>query len=328
MSREMEDLEAKIRTLCVHAWDEEIRWPIISAWRENFTGQVLDQDLERLYGMLSLSKFMYFSKSMVREMLKSLYRDYFESPSLQRIRKNCGGSLDSARIRSLYAQRLKGARFIGVGNPSESGCHLLYYFRQVNNLPKDLFADFHGAFQPHIDRAGLPGVGARLTYVPRDQSATTYVFFDDLVGSGTQVAQYLSRELASARASNPGLEFIFLSLFATTAGLARLNQPSLFDGRATALFELDESFKAFEVGSRFFADPPSWFELDRAREMIYQYGELLYPERGLGFAGNQLLLAFAHNTPDNVPAAFWCPGENNSWSPVFLRYDKNYGGVL
>jgi hypothetical protein len=28
-----------------------------------------------------------------------------------------------------------------MGNPAESGTYLLYYFRQVNNINKDLFID-------------------------------------------------------------------------------------------------------------------------------------------------------------------------------------------
>jgi len=283
-------------------------------------------DEEERYCLYMLTKFMYFSKPLVREMLKSLYRDKFQGPEIRRIRRNCGDTLDSNIVRNQYHQSLKATRFIGVGNPSESGAHLLYYFRQINGLSKDLFADFHRAFTAHTVRDGSPS-GVRVDFEPRDAGVSTYVFFDDLVGSGTQVAEYLSIELASLRKSQPHLRFDFLSLFATSDGLRKLNSPALFDGRASALFELDGTFKAFEPNSRYFKDCPSWFDVSRARDLVSMYGESLYAGRGLGFKNGQLLMGFTHNTPDNVPCVFWCPGSDDQWSPIFLRYDKNYEEV-
>lgn len=323
MSREMDLLDAKVRCLSEHAWDSEVRWHDIDAWRSNFTGEFMEVDDERVHAMFALSKFIYFGKPLIREMLRSLYRDYYESPQLQRIRRSAGGTRDSEVIRSLYRQKLKTTRFIGVGNPSESGAHLLYFFRQVNNLPKDLFVDFHRAFVPQNSRDAAHA-GA-ISFIPRDGDVSSYVFFDDLVGSGTQVSDYLLKELASLRKGSPNLEFSFLCLFATKSGIEKLNKPSLFNGRASALFELDSSFKAFEDESRYFKNSPSWFRAADAKLMLSSYGERLYPGRGLGFKDGQLLLGFSHNTPDNVPAAFWSKGDDGNWIPVFLRYDKNYG---
>jgi hypothetical protein len=319
---QMHELEVKLRTLSDHAWDQEVHWAHINGWRENFVGEYLSESDERLHGMLALSKFMYFSKRLVREMLRSLYRDYFEAPLLQRIRRNCGDTLDSSLIRRLYAQELAGTRFIGVGNPSESGAHLLYYFRQVNDLSKDLFVDFHGAFQPVVDASGKS-----ISYEPRDRSIGRYVFFDDLVGSGSQVSEYLAGHLSKIRASFPTAEFRFVSLFSTSKGLERLNRRALFDGNATTLFELDDSYKAFEAGARYFRNPPDWFDAAGLRRMVSGYGEQLFPGRGLGYKDGQLLLAFSHNTPDNSPAVFWVEGAGRLWTPVFIRFNKNYEEV-
>lgn len=326
----MLELERKLRTLAGHAWDNEIHWAHIKGWRNNFTGRVMPEQEEKLHGMLTLSKVMYFSKRLTREMLRSLYRDHFESPLLQRIRRNCGDSLDSELIRRLYSQELLATKFIGVGNPSESGAHLLYFFRQINDLGKDRFADFHGAFQAVASSGHQPtsvGPGAKVSYMPRDPAITRYVFFDDLVASGTQVSDYLGGTLAEIRKSSGSAETRFISLFATSAGLEKLNKPSLFNGNAMALFELDDSYKAFESEARYFRDSPAWVNRGKLREMISGYGEALYPGRGLGFKDGQLLLAFSHNTPDNTPAVFWVAGGSQSWVPVFPRFDKNYGGV-
>lgn len=326
MNDEMDVLEAKIQGLSEHAWDSEVRWSTIDAWRNNFTGEYMGRS-EQMYGMYMLTKFMYFSKGLVREMLRSLYRDRFEGPELQRIRRNCGGTLDSRLIRDQYRQSLLATRFIGVGNPSESGAHLLYYFRQVNDLEKDLFSDFHRSFVPRSSSGSAVGKDAAVVYEPRETGVSNYVFFDDLVGSGTQVSDYLSVELASLRRSRPDLQFSFLCLFATQSGIEKLNGENLFNGKASALFELDDSFKAFESNSRYFKDSPVWFDVGMAKGLVSYYGEKLYRGRGLGFKNGQLLMGFSHNTPDNVPCIFWCPGRYDSWSPAFLRYDKNYEGV-
>lgn len=313
--------ESKLRTLVEHAWDQEVRWPHIEAWMQNFRGEVFDELDERLYGVFTLSRFMYFSKRLVREMLKSLYRDHFESPLKQRIRRNCRGTKDALVIRKAFEDELAATRFVGVGNPAESGAHLLYYFRQVNYLPKDLFVDFSGAFSPISDNAG------RIKFKQREGGVTRYVFFDDLVGSGTQASDYLSHNLARVRAATPQIDLRFMSLFSTTKGLEKLNEARLFDGKAMCLFELDDSYKAFHASSRYFSSPPQWFDVARLLELAQFYGAKLQPRRALGYRDGQLLLGFSHNTPDNTLAIFWDEGNLVPWNPVFARYDKKYGGT-
>lgn len=297
--------ESKLRTIVNEAWDREVSWPEIESWLNNFTGEILDRDEEQLYCLFALSRFMYFSKKLVREMLKSLYRDQFESPLMQRIRRKCRDTSNSSLIRKLYAQELSSTRFIGVGNPSESGAHLLYYFRQVNYLPKNLFVD-------------LSEINHRNSPVSR------YVFLDDLVGSGTQASRYLTENLSKIRNYNSNLDLRFMSLFATTEGLNKLNDYGMFNGKAVCLFELDETYKAFDKSSRYFSKTPL-HQIDDLFKIASFYGRKLQPMQALGYKNGQLMLGFSHNTPDNTLPIFWDEGHSVSWSPVFIRYDKNYG---
>ncbi|WP_242499868.1 hypothetical protein [Methylibium sp. Pch-M] len=116
-----------------------------------------------------------------------------------------------------------------------------------------------------------------------------------------------------------------MSLFATTKGLAVLNQPDLFDGKATCLFELDDSFKAFDAQQRYFpATLAPEFDLSVFKAMAMHYGEPLQPGHALGYRDGQLLLGFTHNTPDNTLPVFWNEGRTVPWAPVFVRYDKEY----
>lgn len=317
----IDPLEDKISVLAKHAWDEEVRWAHIEAWLDNFTGEVFSAAIERKYALFALSRFMFFSKRMVREMLQSLYQEHFKAPMIQRIRRNFQGTKDTALLHKIFEQELKATRFLGVGNPSESGAHLLYFFRQANYLKKDLFVDFSSAFEVSSVRKGASTIAG---YAPREPGVHRYIFFDDLVGSGNQASSYLSRQLNKIRRLNNSLDIRFMSLFSTTAGLNRLNEPSMFDGKAMCLFELDETFKAFSGNSRYFSNHPQWFDKDEMLQISQHYGRKLWFRHPLGYDNGELLLGFSHNTPDNTLPLFWYDGKHTPWSPVFLRYHKVY----
>lgn len=309
----MDPLERTLRVLVEHAWDREVTWADIDAWSQNFTGQKSTVERERHHALVGLSRFIYFGKRLVREMLRSLYRDQFEAPLVQRIRRRLKHSRDAALVRRAYAQELMGTRFIGVGNPSESGAHLLYYFRQINRLPKDLFME----------------LGEAVSMPPSQTSIQRIVFFDDLVASAEQSSTYLAKSLKQLRSLHKDVDLRFMSLFATTAGLSVLNGGQLFAGRASCLFELDETFKAFGAGQRYFAGShgPD-FDLSFLEELARHYGDTLFPGYPLGYRDGQLLIGFTHNTPDNTLPIFWNEGQVRGqvvpWKPIFVRYDKVY----
>ncbi|WP_051165269.1 phosphoribosyltransferase-like protein [Methyloversatilis universalis] len=313
------EIERSLRTLVDHAWDREVTWGQIQAWAQNFNGATASEDDEQRHGLIALTRFLYFGKRQVREMLKSLYRDHFEAPLIQRIRKNFDNTRDTAILRRQYEQELAATRFVGVGNPSESGAHLLYYFRQINHLPKSLFVDFGGAFVE-------VNSGARSSPLRAvDSQVTRYVFFDDIVGSADQSSGYLKTKLRRVRKENPRLQIRFMCLFATTKGLETLNKPDLFDGMASCLFELDDSYKAFNPEQRYFPQSlaPS-FDVLAFQNMATHYGNSLFPGWPLGYKDGQFMLGFTHNTPDNTLPIFWNEGRSVSWNPIFVRYDKVY----
>jgi len=310
--------ETKLRNLIKYAWEREVDWAEIDAWQKNFNGLVVDKDEEQIYALFTLSRFMYFGKRLVREMLKSVYREHFRAPIMQRIRRNYSDTLDMELLEALYQKELRCTRFIGVGNPAESGAHLLYFFRQINYLPKDLFVDITGAFIPR-DRNGTFEIEQREPKVSR------YIFFDDLVGSGDQATTYLRPFLDVIKKSGRNIDLRFISLFSTSQGLQALNKKDMFNGNASCLFELDESYKVCGEQSRYFTNAPSWFKKLTFYQIFSQYGQTITPDIPLGYGNSQLLLGFSHNTPDNTLPVFWYEGKDKAWSPVFIRYDKKYG---
>lgn len=312
------DIERTLQTLVEHAWDREITWGQIQTWSANFSGTTVGIDVEQYHALVALSRFIFFGKRLVREMLRSLYRDHFEAPLIQRIRRRLRHSRDASLIRSTFEHEQAATRFVGLGNPSESGAHLLYYFRQINHLPKDLFVDFGAAFAESFPS------GAKPTMRAHDFTVSRYVFFDDLVGSAQQATAYLATRLHRVRAAYPLLDLRFMSLFATKEGLAALNQPNLFNGKASCLFELDDTYKAFHPSQRYFSNSLAEFDLAVFQTLASQYGQQLFPGDPLGYKNGQLMLGFTHNTPDNTLPIFWNEGRSTPWNPIFVRYDKVY----
>ena len=86
------ECERRLRILAAQAWDDEVKWSDITAWAENFIGSTAPRQDEQLHALFGLSRFMYFSRRLTREMLKALYRDHFEAPTMQRIRRNFKGT--------------------------------------------------------------------------------------------------------------------------------------------------------------------------------------------------------------------------------------------
>ena len=268
---------------------------------------------ERLQMLFLLSNFIYFGSRETRELLRCLYRDIFRYRIVEGIRRNNGGTADRDCLRELFESELMATRFLSVGNPSESGSHLLYFFRQENRLGKQHFINSHEIFHP--------GDLTRL----RDPQVRKFVFLDDLCGSGKQAESYCRDIVAPLKAHHPGVQALYYVLYACSGGLAALRALALFDD-VDCVFELDESFKAFADGSLVYLQANSVFDRPRAKAVAEAYGVKLAPRMALGYKDGQLLLGFSHNVPDNTLPVFWYDEPNGpAWNPVFPRYPKSYG---
>lgn len=299
--------------LSSHAWDDDKKWPEIEEWLKNFTGKCFPKEEEDLLALHLLTHFIYFGNSTIREMLKACYEEQFIIPLKQEIRRNNNDTVDTQLINTLLKDEIEKTLFIGAGNPSESGAHLLYFFRQMNNLSKNRFSDFYGAFYNDQESNNLH---------PRLLSVDRYIFFDDLVASGTQIKEYLKDRLAQIRGTNNSIKLQFMCLFATTAGLEALNEPEMFDGNAYCLFHLDDSYKAFGKKSRNFKllKKPSRKKLKKFCRYYSTHLGFQDPHK-LGYKDCQLMIGFSYNTPDNTLPIFWA-NHPIYWTPIFARYTK------
>ena len=240
-----------------------------------------------------------------------MFRDRIRYPVISDIRRRHDDTTDVELIRSEFKKVLGRTRFLGIGNPSESGTHLLYLFRQANRLDKELFIHTHEVFDWTQSRPTVLDEIDRL------------VFIDDLAGSGTQAIRYSRGFVKQVKAQKPNLHIAYHMLFATTKALAQIRRTTQFD-QVDAVCELDDSFRCVADESRYFPANVEGVTLEAAREMARRYGQQLAGKAtALGFKNGQLLLGFAHNIPNNTLPILWHRGHSNRrWSPLFERHDK------
>ena len=315
-----ESLFRKLMVLSEQLWEGRLDRDRINLWLDNFTGKTAAQETERDYALLLLSNVMYFGERELRELLHALFRDHYRYRVIQEIRQRLNGTTSVSAIHEEYDTILMRTRFLPMGNPSESGTHLLYWFRQENQLPSGLFVHPHA-----LSDRSLAEPEARLA----DSNIQRLVFLDDFCGSGAQAIEIAQSLLPLIRrlAQNSGvtLDISYLVLFANATAIRRVRRRTSFNSVQT-VFELDGSYKAFSKTARQFADFSGTEVRETARRLALAYGRRLLPESPLGFGNGQLLLAFHHNTPDNSLPILWAgPPDQRCWRSAFHRFPKYYG---
>lgn len=313
----MSDLEdslvSKIKVLNETVWEQKVTGQLLDDWLKNF-----HNEKERHHALWLLSQFMYFGSREIRELLGALYRDLVKYPIVASIRKANRNTRDIDLLKRLYDDELKHTRFLGMGNPSESGCHLLYYFRQENRLSKNLFIYTHEIFNR---------VGTNRTISLRHPEVRRYIYLDDFCGSGNQASGYSDGVLEDIKGLKFDVELAYFTLFATEHGIAEFQQKTGFD-KVDAVFRLDDTYKCFKDESRYFVNCNPQIERLFAEKMCRAYGVQLSPNNPLGYKDGQLLLGFHHNIPDNTLPIIWFDEEAGiPWTPIFRRYPKFYGWI-
>ena len=311
----VDQLYEKLKNLSESVWERQHSLPNIKSWVrqfEEFDDIASDQQIHALY---LLSNFTYFGQREIRALLVSLYRDLFRAPLLREIRRERSDTTDLGILNSAFKEKLKNTRFLGIGNPSESGTHLLYFFRQENDLPTAAFINSHQIFKRDLS-------GDTISFSLRNDDIEHYVFIDDLCGSGTQAKEYSRDLIEPLRNLNPNAKIHYLVLFATEVGLNAVRSIKGYDVVAS-VYELDASFKSLDPKSRIFSQNNPNFDRSKVKATCLEYGSRLWPKHPLGYKDGQLLLGFGHNTPDNTLPIFWCQeGYGTVWKPMFKRYHK------
>ena len=109
-----------------------------------------------------------------------MFQDLVRHPLSTKIRAQLADKNNFDEIHDGFLNELNSTRFLGLGNPAESGTRILYDFRQVNELPVAIF----------IDPDDLYTVRAK-----NQQAEWIYpnvhrlIFIDDFCGTGSQAVR-------------------------------------------------------------------------------------------------------------------------------------------
>ncbi len=319
-----EKLRSKIKRLSETVWERRVQESAVNQWLSCFSLSGRDAPRDKLHALHLLAQFMYFGSKEMRALLKHLYEELYRYPVVQEVRDRLKDPSSLKEIEEEYKNELHHTRFIGLGNPSESGVHLLYYFRQEANLPKEVFIHTHNIFARGTAAGSKPGARAL-----KEPSARHYVFIDDVCGSGDQAVEYSHQILEEMRDLGSKAKIHYYALFATQGGLDRVRRETKFD-RVECIFELDDDYKVFD-GARYFEPPTDGIDKAYAKDMCTEYGALLLEGEPkmympLGYKDGQLLVGFHHNTPNNTLPIMWSSAAalDVRWKPVFKRYGKKY----
>jgi hypothetical protein len=318
----MQKIYAYYQTIWREKWREGVNQA--EEWLSNFSDvDSATAEKEKINMLYLLSKFMYFGNDEVRQLLLSLYRDLLKYPIIASIRKANGNTTNLGIINAEFQKELNATRFLGVGNPSESGVHMLYYFRQECKLSRQYFINISDIFRT-TKVTEHPFCRPKRTYLKseiRDIHLKRYIFIDDFCGSGSQATDYLKRLVENIKFEKPTIEVYYLMLFGTEYGINEVRKLNVFD-IVEAVFTIDDSFKAFSDVSRYYkSSPDKIIEKTFSKATAIKYGTNLF-NPALGFDNCELLLGLHHNTPDNSLPIFW--SDENNWKPIFKRYHKIY----
>lgn len=319
MTSDLQDeLITKIMILNEVVWEHRFAQPDILDWQSNFRGHVLDAEQERLHALYLLTHLTYFGLREIRELLRCMFRDFVRAPILRELKAAHPQLLSRQQFEPLLQDEISHTRFIGMGNPAESGTHLLYYFRQEAGLKKDLFVHAHQLYD---------GDASDTATRFQDPDLRRIVFIDDVCGSGNQSIEYsrslLPRIRAVASRCAMQVEISYLVLLGSRSGIARARQESAFD-TVECVSEMDPTFATYSDQSRVFAAPPPGVSKDDSLRVALHYGRTLEPSAPLGYGNGQLLLAFHHNVPDNTLPIIWAEGGAYRWTALMKRLAKIY----
>ncbi|WP_037492266.1 phosphoribosyltransferase-like protein [Sphingobium indicum] len=310
-----DELQSKIKTLHSSIWERRADWPEVLDWLNQFEEHDDPDADEQLQALRLLSSFMYFGVNEMRALLRSLFRDTFRPQVAKEVRAGLHPSTTLSIVGSMVDVELRHTRFVSLGNPSESSALLLYYFRQENLLPKNLF--LHGS-----DIFDLSDIGSDVGLKVQDTSITRYVFIDDLCGSGHQGREYSDRIVKPLKSIKPDVKTYYYPIFGLSDGIQYLRTHSTFD-EVYPVVELDPTFRAFATDSRLYVEPEIAPLRLPTEATCRRYGSQLVPAHPLGWEDGQLYIGFAHNTPDNSLPIFWCDHTSpKPWRPIFRRYPK------
>lgn len=290
-------LQTKLQKTISTAWNANDKIPPrkIEKWLENFTGDALCSDysskdkakeIERQIALFLLCNFVYYNENEIKHLMKTMFNNYAHSVFTAE-NKNIVNDNDFDNLLNI-------TQFTYMGDISESSAHLLYLFRQENELSK---YNFNKKLQ-----------------------TKNIVFVDDFSITGSQAYAYIEKYKSENAISNEQI-FILLMIATDTAinELKKINDIILLP-----CIVMDTKSQTFSDSSIVFEGYEELYK-NQAQKMCEYYGNQIANDSKttpLGYKNGGYLFGAYYNIPDNTMPIFWV--QSNSWNGLFKRYAKKY----
>lgn len=273
-----------------HGADELLKW------LHNFHGE------DEIYlALLLANKVLYYSQDQIKYLWNYILTNQIKLYLLDVFYK---GRLPSNIDKWFEGYLQNKCIFVGYGNAGKSGQSMVYTFEKSHNIEglkyMEKFEFLNGS---------------------NDLSSVKVIFLlDDFVGSGHQARtewfnDTKGKSFNDIHTKNPDILFVYLALVGYVDGIKYIadNTPM----KVIIGEELDEKFKCFSDVSIIYENSS---ERRRAKELMEEKGRILY-EYPLGYNNLELAIAFYHNTPNNSLPVIWKRTRDESWQPLFERFD-------
>ena len=286
---DIDQLKSILNDMSIVAWDRRMEPSRLSRWLNNFDGHILgNKSVEQTLAAWILMNFTFYTENEVRALCKCIFDEYIHIKLIEYKNTN---TLNNHSYVDKINHIIDNTLFFPLGNPSESGTSILYYFRQENMLSKK-------HFEPQTNKI-----------------YENVVYIDDVTISGSQAANYINN------ISVKGIKKYILMLISTDETNDYFIKV-LPEHMLISAIVLDKRSKCFSDDTFCFSGSNSSKLKAFAFKMCEGYGKELFNKSPLGFDNGQYIFGFYYNTPDNTLPIIWC--QNEKWESAFRRYDKIY----
>ena len=294
--RDNKEIQNLIINYNKYIWEDCISRKGLEDWFNNFKGNVIKPAEEREIARDLVLNFIYYNEKEIKYLCRSAYIMFKQRRIRELVLKR--NPIDTAY--SLFDSELKSKkyRFSYIGRASESGCYILYLFRQINELPLYLF------FEDEDEIAS---------------DTTSLILVDDFFGTGkTAVDFWKSHLIQNITRKLPSIKLYYVALAALKDGINNVKENTKFEVICPQIF--DEEYRVFSDKSFIF---PEKKKREYAKRVCKTYGEDLEGKKyALGYKDSEALIGFHHNIPNNTLPIIW--SDKNGWFPLFPRKRKIY----